>query len=143
MQNDTEKISRFINLISPLVCAVAKKFIQSFGWQVSENGSGIDTVFSLKADGKEAEFYLRNLLLEIATIDRDECPLRFDENLQDFDTLLAKTIQLLASKLKILLHLLSEEDAETAINKITEEAKNYQRIRIIRIDQGSQEQSEE
>lgn len=134
MQNETEKISQFINLISPLVCAVTKSIIQSLGWQVTEKGSGVNTVFSIKSDDREAEFYLHNLLFEIVTVDRDAEPLVFDTTILDFDIFMNKTIQLMASKLKIILHLLSEEDVESAFDKITQEAKNYQRIRIIKLD---------
>ena len=142
-QNDTSRIHQFIDFASPFVCAIVKAIMQSSGWQVIQNGSGIDTVFSIKAANKEAEFHLHNLLLEIATIDRDEMPLRFDEGLYDFDFFLKKTLQLTESKLRILFKLFSDDDVEKAIENIANEAKNYQRIRIIRIDQGSQEQVEE
>lgn len=143
MQNETEKISQFINLISPLVCVIARTIIQSFGWQVSQKGSGLNTVFSVKAVDKEIELYLRNLLFEIVTVDRDAEPLVFDISILDPNTFLDKTLRILASKLKILFYIMSEEDVETAFDKITQEAKNYQRIRILRFDQNSQKQNKQ
>lgn len=143
MQNETERISQFINLISPLVCAIARTIIKSLGWQVNQKGSGSNTIFSIKADDREAEFHLSNLLYEIATIDRDAQPLVFDESVLDAETFLNKTIHLVASKLKILFYLMSDEDVDVAFDKITKEAKNYQRIRIIRFDQNPQSQNKQ
>jgi hypothetical protein len=141
MQNETGKISQFINLISPLVCEIAKAILQASDWQVIQNGIGLDTVFSIKKDDKEAEFYLHNLLFEIATVDRDAEPLVFDENILVLHIFLDKTAKLLESKLKILHHIMHQEDVEVAINEIAKEAKHYQRIRILRLDQKPQEQN--
>jgi hypothetical protein len=137
-QNETLKINEFLNLVAPLVFEITKKVLQSFGWQVIQKGSGLDTVFSIKAGDKEVEFYLHNLLLEIATVDRDEEPLVFDERLRDFDYFVEKAARITESKLKILFKLLAEENADTAIEKITQMAKDYQRIRIWKIDQNPQ-----
>ena len=79
--------------------------------------------------------YLQNLLLEIATVDRDQDPLQFDENMRDLDYFLAKLVNLTESKLKILLHFFAEEDIDTAIDNISLDAKQYERIRIWQIDQ--------
>jgi hypothetical protein len=97
----------------------------------------------VKAVDKEIELYLRNLLFEIVTVDRDAEPLVFDETILDFGIFMNKTVHLVASKLKILFHLLSEEDVEAAFDKITQEAKNYQRIRILRFDQNPQKQNKQ
>jgi len=109
--------------------------LQSAGMEVKEEGSGLDLAFYIKSGEKEIKFYLHNLLMEIATIDRDEQPPRFDENLWDFEFFLAKTSRLTESKLNILLHLLKEEDVDTAVENISRSAKNYERIRIWRFDQ--------
>jgi len=75
-----------------------------------------------------------SLLLEIATTDRDDVPLRFDERLRDFDYFLSKMTRLTQSKLKVLFRLLMEKDVDAAIENITKDAKNYERIRIWRFD---------
>jgi hypothetical protein len=67
----------------------------------------LKTEFHIKSGEKEMTFYLHNLLLEIATIDRDENPLRFDDRLVDFDYFAKKTARIIESKLKILFKLLS------------------------------------
>lgn len=136
MQNQDEnlKIARFFSFATPIVVEIIRAALQSSGWQVKEEGKGLDLAFYVKVGEKEIKFYLRNLLLEIASIDRDEQPLRFDENMADFDYFLAKTTRLTQSKLKVLFQLLDEEDVDKAIENISKDAKQYERIRIWRID---------
>lgn len=137
MQNEKEieRINHFLYLVSPIVAEVVRTFLQSCGYEVQKDGQGLSTAFSIKKDKEKVKFYLQNLLLEIATIDRDENPLRFDENLKDFDFFLAKTARLVVSKLNILFHFLGEEDVDAAIEKISLDAKQYERIRIWQFDQ--------
>jgi len=137
MQNQKEisEITHFLALVSPVVLDVVRTIFQSFGWQVEEEGRGLELAFSIKSGEKELKFFVRNLLLEIATIDRDENPLRFDEELHDFDYFLAKTARLTQSKLQVLFHLLGEDDVDAAIENILGDAKQYERIRIWRFDQ--------
>ena len=137
MQKDKEidRINHFLCLVSPIVARFVKMLLESSGLQVQQEGKGLDLAFSVKKDGKETKMYLQNLLLEIVTIDRDEQPLRFDENLRDFDFFLAKTARLVQSKLKILFHILGEEDVEAAIEKISQDARQYERVRIWQFDQ--------
>jgi len=99
MQNpkETAKINHFLSLVLPIVVDVVRTILQSFDWQVKEEGHGLDLAFSIKSGEKEIKFFMHNLLMEIATIDRDENPLRFDENLRDFDFFLAKTVRLTQS----------------------------------------------
>lgn len=134
-QKEIERIDHFVYLVSPIVADVVRTFLQSSGCQVEQESRGLELAFSIKKGKKEAKMYLQNLLLEIATIDRDERPLRFDENLRDLDFFLAKSVRLTQSKLKILLHLFAEEDMNAAIENITLDAKQYERIRIWQFDQ--------
>ena len=139
MQNQKEiaKIGHFLYMALPIVVEVVKTFLRSADCEVKQEGCGLDLAFFIKSGEKESKFYLRNLLMEIATVDRDEEPLRFDENLRDFDFFLAKTVRLVQSKLKILFHLFAEEDIEAAIENISLDAKQYERIRIWQFDQNS------
>ncbi|MCX5637382.1 MAG: hypothetical protein NTX52_06785, partial [Planctomycetota bacterium] len=68
------------------------------------------------------------------TIDRDAQPLMFDENLRDIDYFLAKMARLIQSKLNVLFQLLGQEDMDAAIESITKDSKQYERIRIWRFD---------
>ena len=132
---ESEKINSFIYLVSPIVTGSLKRLLQAAGFEVKQEGSNLNTELIIQKGEKKAEMYLQNLLLEIATVDRDEEPLRFDENLRDFDFFLAKSAQLTESKLRILFHLFSEDDVDAAIDKIGLDAKQYERIRIWQIDQ--------
>ena len=134
-QEEIEKINRFLCMVLPIVTEIVKTILRSLDYEVIQKGHGLDLVFSIKAGKKEAEFYLHNLFLEVVTVDRDEVPLRFDENLRDFDYFLAKTDRLVASKLNVLFHLFGEEDVDAAIENITKDAKQYERIRIWKVDQ--------
>lgn len=134
-QKDIERINHFVYQVLPIVADVIKTFLQLSGYEVQQEGHGLELAFSIKKGKKEAKMYLQNLLLEIATVDRDEEPMRFDENLRDFDFFLTKIVNLTQSKLKILLHLFAEEDIDAAIENITLDAKQYERIRIWQFDQ--------
>jgi hypothetical protein len=133
-KNEIAKINHFLTVVSPIVVEVIKTILQSLDWQVKQQGCGLDLFFSIKQDEKEAQFYLHNLFLEIATIDRDAQPLMFDENLRDFDYFLAKMARLIQSKLNVLFQLLGQEDIDAAIESITKDSKQYERIRIWRFD---------
>jgi len=137
MQNqiEIEKINNFLSLVSPVVVAIVKTILQTLGCDVREEGSGLDLAFHIKSEGKEVRFFLNNLLLEIATIDRDEDPLQFDENLRDFNYFLRKTAHVVESKLNVLFQLFGQDDIEAAIENITKDAKQYERIRIWKVDQ--------
>lgn len=136
MQNQKEmaQINNFLRLTSPLIVGQVKLLLQSAGLEVKEEGHASDLAFAIKSDEKEAKFFLQNLLLEIATVDRDEEPLRFDERLRDFDFFLAKTAQLIESKLRILFQVFAEDDVDAALENISKCADQYERIRIWRFD---------
>lgn len=129
-QNEITKINHFLCLVSPVIIRQVKMLLQSAGMEVKQGGAGPDIAFSIKSGEKEVKFFLHNLLMEIATVDRDENPLRFDGNLRDFDYFLAKTTRLIQSKLNVLLELVSEEEVDTAVEHIIQAAKQYERIRI-------------
>jgi hypothetical protein len=134
-QKEIERINRFLCRMLPVITEIVKTILQSLNCQVIQKGHGLDLVFSIKAGKKEAEFYLHNLFLEIVTIDRDEDPLQFDENLRDFNYFLRKTAHVVESKLNVLFQLFGQDDVEAAIENITKDAKQYERIRIWKVDQ--------
>lgn len=134
-QNEIAKINHFLRLTSPIVVGQVKILLQSAGLKLKEENHGLNLAFSIKSDEKEVKFFLYNLLLEIATVDRDEEPLRFDGNLRDFDFFLAKTARIIESRLEILFKLLVEDNADTALENICKDAKQYERIRIWKVDQ--------
>jgi len=133
-QKDDPRISYFLALVAPIVVKHVTALLQSAGFEVKKQGTGLDTSLVVSKDDRQATMYLENLFLEIATIDRDEQPLRFDERLKDFDFFLEKTADLTKSKLKVLFHLFADEDMGAVIENISKDAKNYQRIRIWQFD---------
>ena len=141
-QKEIERINRFICLVSPIVAESIKNLLRLAGLEVSQQSQGLSTVLSIEKDDKQAKMYLHNLLLEIATIDRDEEPLRFDARLRDFNFFTAKTVRLTQSKLKIFFHLFAEEDMDAVIENISQEAKDYERIRIWQFDRKNQTSQE-
>lgn len=134
-RNEITRINKFLSKVSPIVLGQVKMILQSAGLNVEEKGRGSELVFIIKSGEKEIVFSPYNLLLEIVSIDRDEMPLRFDENLQDFGFFLDKMARLTQSKLQILFKLHAEDDVEKAIDNISRDAEQYQRIRIWRFDQ--------
>ena len=137
MQNQTEiaKISRFLAVMSPVIAGLPRMLIEAAGMQIEEKGAGMELEYIVKSKDKQVTFYLHNLFLEVATIDRDEKPLRFDERLEDFDYLVDKVIRCTCSKLKVLFLLLGEKDPAAAVEKILQQADEYQRIQVWRFDQ--------
>ena len=79
--------------------------------------------------------------MEIATVDRDDVPLRFDENVRDSDYLKAKIIRLIDSKLRILFPLLGEDNVDKVLESIYQFTNQYQRVRILKFDPKDSSQS--
>lgn len=134
VQDKNIKISEFLAFITPLVCRILKGTFEAFEIAAQQKGQCMETVFHIKSGDKELDFYLSNLLLEIATIDRDEIPLRFDEDLCNYNYFTTKTAKLIDSKLRILFKVLDQDDIDKAIESITQSAKDYERICIVKLD---------
>jgi hypothetical protein len=134
MDKDQEaiKIAGFLTVAAPIIARLARTVLKSHGYQVREEGTGFELVLSISTGHGEVKFYLRNLFLEVSTLDRDEEPLRFDQDLLDFGYFLSKTSDLIRSKLKLLLHLLETESVEEACKKIQADSAGYERVRIWR-----------
>jgi len=134
MDKDQEaiKIAGFLAVAAPIIPRLARMVLESHRYQVREEGAGLELVLSISTGHGEVRFFLRNLFLEIATLDRDEEPLRFDQDLLDFGYFLSKTADLIRSKLKLLLHLLETESVEEACKKIQADSAGYERVRIWR-----------
>jgi hypothetical protein len=134
MDKDQEaiKIAGFLTVAAPIITRLARMVLEGHGYQVKEEGTGLELALSISTGHGEVRFFLRNLFLEIATLDRDEEPLRFDEDLLDFGYFLSKTADLIRSKLKLLLHLLETESVEEACRKIQADSAGYERVRIWR-----------
>jgi len=132
--NETDKINCFLTFMSPMMVQLVEKILRSAHLDFKEKGAGLDLAFTIKSGENEVKFYLHNLLLEIATVDRDQHPLRFDAGLKDADYLVDKISRLTHSKLRILFQFLQADDVEAAIDKICRETRHYERLRICKFD---------
>ena len=130
-EKPSEKISTFLALCTPPIIGSVEKTLEQLGCRITKQGEGLETVIAIRSGDNEAQFYLRNLLLEIATVDRDAWPLEFDHKLYDFDYFLAKTVRVVESKLRILDCVFNGEDMDKALEK---KADQYERITILRMD---------
>jgi hypothetical protein len=141
-QIEITKINQCLAEVGPIIVGITKAILHAVGCKVEDEGSGLDLAFSIKSDGTTLKFYLRNLLLEIVTVDRDEEPLRFDEGLKDFDYFLAKMGRAINSKLRVVFEVLKEDDLDAAVENICKDSKDYERIRIWRFDQNKEGHSD-
>jgi hypothetical protein len=141
-QIEITKINHFLAEVGPIIVGVTKAILHAIGCKVEDEGHGLDLAFSIRSGEKTLKFYLRNLLLEIVTIDRDEEPLRFDEGLKDFDYFLAKMGRAINSKMRVVFEVLKEDDLDAAVENICKDAKDYERIRIWRFDQNKDGQND-
>ncbi len=133
-KSGTTEINDFLSLTGPAIIAQVKMILQSAGLKVRETGRGPDLTFTLKAGHKEVEFCPHNLLMDIATVDRNEETLRFDYDLRDFDYFLAKKARFIESRLKVVFQFLTEDNLDAAVDNINRNAKKDERIRIWRFN---------
>ena len=102
---DDVLIDGFIGAMSMVIIAYTKDEIHARGMTVEkEEGQGINAVLFLISgnnDGRRVEFSFKNTLLEIATMDRDEEPLRFDHSLKDHNYYMHKVKRIMCSKIQI------------------------------------------
>ncbi len=133
-KSKTMEINVFLSLTGPAIVAQVKMILQSAGLKVRETGCGPDLTFILKSGHKEIEFCPHNLLMDIAAIDRNEVPVRFDTNLRDFEHFLTKKARVIESRLKVVFQFLTEDNMDVAVDNINRNAKKDERIRIWRFD---------
>ena len=133
-QIEIDKINRFLTVVTPSIVKSLKASLESAGLQVTEQLLGNDPALSIKKGKLEIKFFLMNLLLEIATVDRDEEPMRFDDRLRDFKYYTNKMLSTVHGKLKILSAVLSQDDLSKIAQDLDKFAHEFERIRVITID---------
>ena len=132
---DNDKIAEFLFLATPIVNGIINRMLKTTDCYFRHTDLGIHSTFLIKHKDKEIRFHVYNLFYEIATIDRDENPLRFDEKLSDFSYFMNKTNEFIASKLGVLFKLLLEDDLDQAIENIAKMGDKYERIRIWKVEE--------
>ena len=111
-----------------------EQLLKALHLDAKRKGQGLDMVFCIRHGNNDIEFHMHNLLLEIASIDRDENPMRFDDRLGDFEYFVSKTNRIVAGKLQVLLELVSKEDFDKAKESIAKLGNQFSRIRIWQFD---------
>ena len=133
-KQELERIGQFLALVAPSTVRCLIAFLESNSLRVREEGSGLDLALRIETPDGEVQFFLHNLFLEIATVDRDQNPLRFDERLLEPGFFAGKTARVVESKLRLLSCLLRRKSFDEAVQDIEALAKDYERVRIWRID---------
>ena len=111
---DGELIVEYANRIYiPTLMYLEDRF-QDMGLTIKETtGEGLELVILLGNNSEnEIMFYIRNLILEIVTIDRDEYPYKFDFALLDDTYFVNKCVSVTESKIKALVQILISEGEE-------------------------------
>lgn len=130
MLAEFEKIDRCIKKIAPLVLATLQSVFKEHGMAYELTGKGSDLKYTLKKGPIECSMFLRNLFLEIATIDRDTTPLYYDTRCDNPEFLAKRMYDIVGSKLAPLLPLMSGTDP-SQIEKIAWQSHpNYERFRV-------------
>lgn len=124
---DWKLIKEFTNENAPKIINAFLQMISDRCNIPPENITEIDDdnilKFSIKFDGGETEWIPRNLLLEIATIDRDDDPLKFDYGLFDDGYKIRKIARMGASKVSSLIFIIRKARENGDITK--EDVREY------------------
>jgi len=125
-----DKINSCINKSLPLVLTLLESAFSDNNIDYTLTGRGLDMKFELKKNKFGSSMFLRNLLLEIATVDRDNEPLHYDYRLDDMEFLFRRILEIVSSKLRVLLPVMNGKD----IKEIERYAPNYERLKIAKLD---------
>ena len=124
---DKRRIVATAAFCSPVVKRCVQEILEKEGYSYEKKLGGWEEFFEVKTkDGRDgkAEFFLKNLYLEIATKDRDDELLEWDARLLDFSFFREKVTGVISSKIRPLLIILSTDDTEKMEEKLTEWAKS-------------------
>jgi len=132
------EITRFLACVGPGIISTLEVILSALGYEIKRSGKGINTTLHINAPGKdEVNFFLYNLFLDIASIDRDEKPLRFDEKLKDFEYYTTKASRIMAGRVALLERILSAEGilkTQEDILNDPELMKHFSRVRVTRFE---------
>ena len=131
-------ITSFLGFFGPLILDSVESIFAENNISFKKNYNGIRTTYKLGSNDHEIIFFTENMFLEIATTDRDNNQPRFDTDLYDHEYLLAKIVDVINGKMRMLLPVLNGEDIHKVANKLGKE-KCYSRISVLEIDKDDQE----
>jgi hypothetical protein len=124
-----KKMIAFCTRIFPTVSAIFTDFFDSHGIKhklVMNDTDG--PTYHLTHNNGTSEFYLRNLLLEITTMDRDQIPLVFDERVDTNPLYCSMKInEVCSGRLRVMEEVLNGADLESIKNTFKDD-KRYRRF---------------
>jgi hypothetical protein len=112
------------------IADIVIEYLTDNGMTTKLTGEGLEATISIDYKDKHADYKLYNTLMEIFVIDRDDNPLIFDAKILDEKCLRKKMTDVIASKMKVLLTLLLDDNGLEQV----ENMKGYERIRVWEID---------
>jgi len=143
---DKKLITATAAFCSPVVHRCIEIILRKEGYSFERKKKGWEEFYEIKTEDKgdkKAKFYLYNLYLEIASEDRDIELLEWDSRLLDLSFFRKKIADVVFSKIRPLLIILSTNDAEELDKKLTKLAKEgkFARMRMMRFDRGDKNEN--
>ena len=138
-EEDRMKIENVLRVAYKFVPSAIKDILENEGFKVEEQGKDLDLSYKVSGTGDfHAVFYFHNLFLEIATKDRDDDPLEFDEGLSSFGCFMLKSVKVIDSKLRLFTAILKKgpDISGEEIKKIVPEGT---RVRVTKLRKGTPE----
>ncbi|OHB52630.1 MAG: hypothetical protein A2Y12_03680 [Planctomycetes bacterium GWF2_42_9] len=129
-QIEYDKINRCLSKIAPIVLLTLESTFAENGIEFKLVGKGLDSKYQLKKGSLECSMFLHNLFLEVATVDRDATPLKYNNRMDDNEMLLARIIEIVDSKLAPLLLLIAGKDADEIERLAKQSHPGYERFNI-------------
>lgn len=131
LTEDERQVAVFLAFVGPALAEALSDYLQARGFEIVKIGEGIRQRFTVRNGVHEATLFLRNLFLEIATVDGHEEPLQFDTKLREFDYFTAKATHVVDSKIRLLARMLETENMDEVLEGLDTE---YGKVKILRID---------
>jgi len=121
-----DKIDQCLKKAAPLALKLLEAAFTDNNIDFTLTGTGLDMKYELSKGKFGSSMFMRNLLLEIATVDRDTEPLRYDYRLDDMEFLFRRIVETVGSKLAVLLPVMNGK----GIKSVRKLAPNYERLKI-------------
>jgi hypothetical protein len=127
---DYRMISHVTEIAAPKVTAYIREQYRAEGLVSQEEGQGPDTTITVTRNGNTSVYILWNTLIEIASIDIDDVPLRFDEGLWDYYYFVKKMKEVVEIRIRVILGSLNAKNSDDLREHLKKcyETGDYERI---------------
>ena len=137
---ESHKISMFLVKAAPLIMTLLEMTFRHYGIGFTRGGKGLSMKYDLKKGKLSSKMFLNNLFLEVATVDRDSNPLRYDHRLNSFQFFMNRVKDVINSKLAVLLPLMDGKSPEEAGKIAKKLHPDYERFVMKMVDQDLSEE---